>query len=193
MSIGERLLGLAPWALAALCIAGITHLASILLMPAVAPRDSYARLAPYFAGAGLHPLPLAEPGQELLPFLDPAFAYAVCGYELGAGPLRLRASFAAAPLISLSFHSRRGLIYYSFTDRAASRGKIEVVVLTSAQLAAAEEQDSEDEPAQELRLLAPETQGFVLLRSLAASPADLPAAQARLAAVSCAVDAPAAR
>lgn len=193
MSFGERLTGLIPWLLACLMFAGIVHFSSVLLMPQVAPHDSYGRLAPFFAGGGLHALPLAEPGQEALPFLDPAFAYAVCGYDLADGPLRLRASFAAVPYVSLSFHSRRGLVFYSFTDRAASHGKIDVVVLSGAQLAQAEEQDTEDEPVQELRLLAPENHGFVLLRALALAPPDMPFAQARLAAVTCAADKPTAQ
>ena len=186
MSLFERLSGFAPWALASLLLAGIVHLASILLMPQVAPRDSFARLAAYLEPGGVHALPAVVPGQEVLPFLDPAFAYAACGYDLSAAPLRLRAVFAPGALVSMSFQSRKGQLYYSLTDRAASRGKIDILVLTAAELAAVEAQDNEDEALQELRLLAPDRRGFVLLRALAVTPGDFAQAQSRLAAVTCA-------
>lgn len=192
ISWGERLADVVPWALASLILACVVHIGSILAMPRLAPRDAYIRLATYIGAGGVRPLPAVEPGQEILPFLDPAFAYAACGYDLAQGPLRLRASVTAGALMSMSFRSRRGQLYYSLTDRAASRGKIDIVVLTAAQLAQAEAQDSDDELIQELRLLAPELQGFVLLRSLAGAHSELPLAQARLAAVSCGADAPAA-
>lgn len=185
MSVGERLSGLVPWLLASLLFAGIVHLSSILLMPRVAPRDAFGRLAAFIAPGGFRALPLTEPGQEILPFLDPAFAHAVCGYDLARGPLRLQAALLPGPLLAMSFHSARGIVFYSMTDRAASRGKIDLRVLTPAQLAEAEGQDNEDEPVNELRLLAPEATGFVLLRALATSPSDMTAAQARLGAVSC--------
>jgi uncharacterized membrane protein len=192
MTLGERLTGLFPWALAGLALAGIVHIASVLLMPRLAPRDAYTRLSAFIAPGGVRPLPAAEPGQEILPFLDPAFAYAVCGYDLAKGPLRIRAAVVPGPFVSMSFRSRKGQLFYSLTDRAASRGKIDIVVLTPAQLTEAEAQDNEDEPIQELRLLAPELQGFVLLRALAGAQSELPLAQARLAAVACGTDAPAA-
>ena len=180
MTPGERLSGLLPWALACFALAGIVHIASVLLMPRLAPRDAYTRLAAFIAQGGLRPLPAAEPGQEILPFLDPAFAYAVCGYDLARGPLRIRAAVVPGPFVSMSFRSRKGQLFYSLTDRAASRGKIDIVVLTTAQLAEAEAQDSDDEPVQELRLLAPELQGFVLLRSLAGAQSELPLVDANV-------------
>lgn len=185
MTAGERAAGLVPWVLASLMLAGIVHLSSVLLMPRVAPRDAFGQLAAFVVPGGLRALPVPEPGQEVLPLLDPAFAYAVCGYDLATGPLRVQASLAAGAFVSMSFHSRRGLVYYSFTDRAASRGKIEVRVLTVSQLVQVEAQDKDDEPIEELRLLAPEAEGFVLLRALATSPSELAAAQGRLAAIGC--------
>ena len=185
MKPGERLAGLAPWLAASLIVAGIVHLGSILLMPRVAPHDAFARLAAYFVDGGVRLLPSVEPGKEVLPFLDPAFAYAACGYDLAHGPLRLKASLAQGPLVTISFHSRHGVVFYAFTDRAASRGSIDVLVLTAQQLADIEAQDNEDEPPQELRLLAPESKGFVLLRALARWPGEIAAAQARLAGIEC--------
>ena len=185
MTPGDRIARLTPWLAATLIFAGIVHLTSILLMPRVAPHDAFARLAGYLRDGGISLLPSPEPGKEVLPFLDPAFAYAACGYDLAKGPLRLKASLAPGPLVTLSFHSRHGVVFYAFTDRAALRGAIEVLVLTAPQLAEAEAQDNEDEPPQELRLLAPENEGFVLLRALARSPGETAAAQARLAGVEC--------
>jgi hypothetical protein len=53
-------------------------------------------------------------------------------------------------------------------------------------LEALEALDAEDEPPQELRLLAPTREGFVLAGSLALDPGDLDTARARLSSISCA-------
>ena len=42
--IPDRLLNFLPWAIATLMIAAMAHLVSVLLMPALAPKDAYARL-----------------------------------------------------------------------------------------------------------------------------------------------------
>ena len=44
MKLVDRAIGLLPWAMAALLIAGVVHIVSVLLMPLVAPRHAYARL-----------------------------------------------------------------------------------------------------------------------------------------------------
>lgn len=67
----DRLLNFLPWALATLMIAAMVHLISVLLMPALAPKDAYARLASYAKTVGINEgvvaLPPITPGAEILP------------------------------------------------------------------------------------------------------------------------------
>ncbi|HLN07535.1 MAG TPA: DUF1254 domain-containing protein, partial [Xanthobacteraceae bacterium] len=70
------------WLLGGLVLGGIVHLATILLLPSGATRDAYSRLSE-LARVNLV-VPIPEPGPEgaALPFMDPAFAVAVCRYDL---------------------------------------------------------------------------------------------------------------
>lgn len=167
MSAFGKVGGALLWLAAMAIVAAITHLVSILLMPVVAPRDAYVRLAGVAQPALLTVLPRAGPGETLLPQLDPAVALGVCRYDLTEGPLRLRAAVNPDGFMSFSFHGRDSAIYYAMTDRAATRGDIVVLLLTPAQLEAAEQQDEQGSTPEETRLLAPGPLGYVLVRALA--------------------------
>lgn len=180
---------LAMWATATLAIAGVTHLTSILAMPRLAPHDAYARmekLAPTPHRTTL--LPQAGAAGEA-PMDDPALERGVCRYDLSQGPLRLRANLAPEALMLMSFHSRYGEVYYSMTDRSATRGRLEALLFLEEQRDDVEADDSEDELPQELRIVSPTPQGFVLFRALAERPGEHEAARARIAAIQCGLDA----
>jgi uncharacterized membrane protein len=179
------LFGSAVLVLGVICIAGIVHIASILAMPFLASKDAYARLAALAGPAQITLLPRAFPGKETLPFPDPAMARGLCLYDLSEGPLRIEANVAPEALMTLSFRGRSGRVFYSMTDRAAFRGKIEVLLVTAEQLAEIEAEDDEDEVPKELRLVAPTVQGFVFFTSLAERPSLYPEAEARIQAVLC--------
>ena len=68
----------------------------------------------------------------LLPFMDPAFAAAVCRYDLGDGPLKLTAPVSQA-YTSVTFYTRHGVAYYGINDRAAGRRAIELDLMTTQQ------------------------------------------------------------
>lgn len=185
--MSDRALGWFAYLLAALIVAGLVHIVTILALPHVATHDSYARLASIAQTNRFTPLPQSAPGAELLPMQDPAMARGVCRYDVTNGPVRVRAEIAGLDgLMTLSFHDRRGASFYATTDRGGLRGRIDVVLLTQNQLEALEALDAEDEPPQELRLLAPTREGFVLAGSLALDPGDFDAARMRLSSITCA-------
>ena len=78
------------WLLGGLLLGGIVHLATVLLLPRTATQDAYTRLSATAPANGIMALPAPTPDDALLPFMDPAFATAVCRYDLAAGPLKLR-------------------------------------------------------------------------------------------------------
>jgi uncharacterized membrane protein len=190
LNIPDRYLDLLPWLFATLLVAGIVHIVSVLLMPTVAPNDALARLASYVKSAapaeGLVMLPQMAPGAETLPFEDPAFAEAVCVYDLAKGPLRVKTSVDGEDFLGLSFHANAGRIYHSMTDRSAIKGKIDIVVGDARQIDALTSADEGDAPPpQEVRLTAPAKRGFILIRSLAKRASDQERARNRLSAISC--------
>jgi uncharacterized membrane protein len=187
----DRLLGIIPFIAAIICVAGIVHIVSVLAMPAVAPQDVLTRLSGVAApGDGVVLLPAASPGREIMPYEDPSVALGFCKFDLSKGLYRVRTNIDGEHFIALSFHTRAGRVFYATTDRSALRGKIDIAIVNAAQLETLEASDPEDEPARELRLLAPAGTGFVLIRALAERPNELPKAETRVTSVTCTPEGP---
>ena len=120
------------WLLGGLLLGGIVHLATVLLLPRTATQDAYARLAAdRRRSTAWCALPAPTPDNAVLPFMDPAFAIAVCRYDLADGPLKLRVPVSQA-YTSVSFYTRNGVAYYAINDRAAGRRIIELDLMTAA-------------------------------------------------------------
>lgn len=186
MTPRRLLLDLLMIGLGAAMIAALVHIVSILIIPVYATRDAFARLSergPVDATVGL---PQPSPAERAIPYRDPAIASAFCRFDLGAGPLRVRAPADGAQFVSLSFHTRRGGIFYALTDRAAAHGVLEALVVTEEQARALAAKDDEDSPVQELRVVSATPTGFVMIRALSEEPSLYPRAQAAAQALSCA-------
>ena len=173
-------------------VAGLTHLVAILLLPDVATRDAFDLLAargPRKDGAardGMALLPPARPGDTLIPFRDPAAVQGLCFFDLAKAPVRVRTTVGEGRLLSLSFRTRDGRVFYSMTDRAALRGTIDIRLVTPAQLETVADGDDEDAGLpEELRLKAPATTGLVIATALIARPGDRADAEARIKAIAC--------
>jgi uncharacterized membrane protein len=177
--------------LAGVLLGGIVHLVSVLALPRIASNDAYARLAPTTKLNAVTPLPLADPSNEPMPFMDPAFAMAVCRYDLTSGSIKLTVPVSQA-YTSVSFYTRNDVAYYAINDRSAGRKVIELDLMTEAQHAELPE-DEEVTAADRLIIDSPTTTGLIVLKALAPEPGLMPQAQASLAASNCKVqsDAPA--
>ncbi|TAL83573.1 MAG: hypothetical protein EPN75_01075 [Beijerinckiaceae bacterium] len=189
MTFIDRLLTFLLYAIAVVFVAGVVHLVAILIMPEFAPHDAFARISKLASTHQPVPLPQALPGKELTPFEDPAVAQAVCMFDLTHGSLHVHANIDPEHLLTLSFRGREGRVFYGVTDRAAVHGKIDIRIVTPEQLQALDAQDDEDNPPQELRLVAPQPKGFVLIDALVARPGERAAAEARAMSVVCAPEA----
>ena len=179
------LAGALVWALAVVMLAGVVHISSILLLPSVAARNSYVRLSPFAPARGFAALPAPAPGVESLPFTDPGAILAVCRYDLGAGPWRIRVDTDTEALTSLSFYSSSGLVFHTLTDRAALRGRLDVTLGTAAQIEAAEAADTDEALANEVRLASSSRSGIILMRAMASSSAGADLVLRRVKAAEC--------
>ena len=123
------------WLLGGVLLGGIVHLGTVLLLPRTATQDAYARLAAVAPVNTSHgACRRRRPDDAVLPFMDPAFATAVCRYDLSSGPLKLRVPVSQA-YTSVSFYTRYGIAYYAINDRAAGRRVIELDLMTAQQRA----------------------------------------------------------
>ncbi len=63
--------------IAGVLLGGVVHLVSVLALPRIATQDAYSRLTPMTKLNAVTPLPLADPNNPPMPFMDPAFAIAI--------------------------------------------------------------------------------------------------------------------
>lgn len=179
-----RPLFLLPYGLAALGVAVVVHLVSILLMPTLAPADALRRLAAGTGANRIEILPPVRPESMHVPFADPAVQLAVCRFDIAASPVFVRVRTADS-FVSVTLLAPTGRVLYTLTDRAAVRGLIDLRLLTRAQLQQLEAGEAEGEPVQELRLELAETSGLVVIKALSPWPSLAAAAEETLAAARC--------
>jgi uncharacterized membrane protein len=186
MSRGGRFL------IATLCglvLAAGTHIAVIFASPFMAERDAFDRLRSTLDADKAQIVANLGGTGTWLPQPDPAVALGACAFNLANGPTRIL--MKTTPLFeTLSFHAKATGVFYAVTDRAAVRDQLDIVVMTPRQLdeARAAEDDAEPVGQQEVRVVAPENQGFVIVRVVSPSPSQNAAAENAAKSVSCTID-----
>jgi uncharacterized membrane protein len=171
------------WLLGGVLLGGVVHLATILILPSMATNDAYSRLAPLAPVNKVVPVPAPAPDKAAMPFMDPAFAMAVCRYDLSAAPLKFSVPISQA-YTSVSFYTRSDIAYYAINDRAAGRRVIELDLMTAEQHGDVPDNE-EITAADRLIVESPSTTGLIVIKALAAEPGLLAAAQSSLAAAKC--------
>ncbi|MDE2331593.1 MAG: DUF1254 domain-containing protein [Bradyrhizobium sp.] len=178
---------------AGVLLGGVVHLVSVLALPRIASQDAYSRLTPLTKLNAVTALPAADPSDTVMPYLDPAFATAVCRYDLSGGPIKLAVPVSQS-YTSVSFYTHNDVAYYAINDRSAGKKVIELDLMTEAQHADLPE-DEDVTAADRLIIDSPTSTGLILLKALAVEPDMMAQAQASLAAATCKVqtDAPPAK
>jgi uncharacterized membrane protein len=173
----------ALWLLGALLLAGIVHLATVLVLPRMATQDAYARVSAITPVNAVVPVPTPTPEKAIMPFMDPAFEVSICRYDLSAGPLKFSVPISQA-YTSVSFYTRSDVAYYAINDRAAGRRVIELDLMTATQRAELPENE-EITAADRLIVTSPTVTGLIVIRALAAEPGWVPHVRSVLAAAQC--------
>jgi uncharacterized membrane protein len=171
------------WLLGGVLLGGVVHLATVLLLPKMATQDAYSRLAPLTPVNKVVPVPHPSSDQATMPFMDPAFAMAVCRYDLTQAPLKFTVPISQA-YTSVSFYTRADIAYYAINDRAAGRRVIELDLMTPDQHN--ELPDNEEiTAADRLIVESPTNTGLIVIKALAAEPGLLASAQGTLTSAKC--------
>ncbi len=174
------------WILGALLLGGIVHLSTVLAMPQAATQDAYSRLAQITPVNTVVPLAAPSAPDAAMPFMDPAFAVAVCRYDLAAGPLKLSAPLSQA-YTSVTFYTRNSVAYYAINDRAAGRRAIELDLMTEEQHAQVPEEEDVT-AADRLIIESPTRRGLIVLHALAPEPGLMVMARRALAGAQCRIE-----
>ena len=174
------------WILGGILLGGIVHLATVLAMPQAATQDAYSRLEPLTPVNAMVPLAAPTAQASVMPFMDPAFAAAVCRYDLANGSIKLNAPVSQA-YTSVTFYTRNSVAYYAINDRAAGRRAIELDLMTAEQHAQVPEEEDVT-AADRLIIELPTTTGLIVLRALAPEPGLMPMARRALAGAQCHIE-----
>ncbi len=171
------------WLLTGILLGGVVHLVTVLVLPKTGTQDAYSRLAPLTPVNKVVPIPAPSPDKAAMPFMDPAFAMAVCRYDLSKAPLKFSVPISQA-YTSVSFYTSSDIAYYAINDRAAGRRVIELDLMTPEQHS--EVPDNEEiTAADRLIVESPTNGGLIVIKALAAEPGLLALAQNSLVAARC--------
>ena len=171
------------WIAGGLVLGGVVHLVSIMWLPRTATQDAYARLTPVAPVNGFKLLPAPTPADSTMPFMDPAFATAVCRYDLTKGPVKLSVPLSQA-YTSVTFYTRYDVAYYAVNDRSASRRAIELDLMTTKQHDDLPE-DEDVTAADRLIVESPTMTGLIVARAFSPEPSLLATATAALTGAQC--------
>jgi uncharacterized membrane protein len=171
------------WIAGGLVLGGVVHLVTIMWLPRTATQDAYARLTPVAPVNGFKLLPAPTPADSTMPFMDPAFATAVCRYDLTKGPVKLSVPVSQA-YTSVTFYTRYDVAYYAVNDRSASRRAIELDLMTTKQHDDLPE-DEDVTSADRLIVESPTMTGLIVARAFSPEPSLLPTATAALTGAQC--------
>ena len=164
-------------------LGGIVHLGTVIVLPRTATQDAYSRLARITPVNTVTALPAPAPESSAMPFMDPAFATAVCRYDLSQGSLKLTVPVSPA-YTSVSFYTRYNVAYYAINDRAAGRRVIELELMTVDQHN--QLPDEEDVTAADRLIVeSPTVTGLIAIRALAPESGLMPMAQNAIGGARC--------
>lgn len=113
--------------------AGIVHIAVLFLLPDFAQNDAWSRLGPDSDVYAPHRIDGGRSSGLLKGSADPLFYVSACRFNLEHGFAHIRTD-GGAPFWSVSVYGRGGQNLYSFSDKAATGGKLDFVVVTPAQM-----------------------------------------------------------
>jgi uncharacterized membrane protein len=132
MNVLRRLLERWPVVAAALLAAGIVHIITIFLLPQVYRTDAFRRLAPTLPVNAFVIFPTARPRAQVLPFQLPDSRYAICRFDLGSGPVIVRASLTE-PGWTLSAYTASGETFYALPASEQRRLNLTLLIMPSAE------------------------------------------------------------
>jgi uncharacterized membrane protein len=149
--------------LLALIIAGLIHIATVLGLPQVAPRNAWTRLSSLAEPNKLVLLPAASPAHQSLPLMAPDMRYAFCRYDVTRGPVRI-----AAPIIDelwiIAFYRPNGANFYTISGGDINRENIEIIISTENNALLDAETEALYDNDDVVVVTAPENVGLAVIR-----------------------------
>ncbi len=113
-------------------IAGLVHIAIVLLIPSYGTRDAYAQLSRDFPMLAFKAMP-DDGSQSPIADMDPFFAYGVCRFDITGEGVRIEApridTFWSATIVN-----EDGTVVYSLNNRTAIETRLDLLLLSPVQI-----------------------------------------------------------
>jgi uncharacterized membrane protein len=149
--------------LLAVIIAGLIHIATVLGLPQIAPRNAWTRLSSLAEPNKLVVLPAASPAHQSLPLMAPDMRYAFCRYDVTRGPVRI-----STPIIDelwmIAFYQPNGANFYTISGSDINREKIEIIISTESNALLDTETEALYDSDDVVVVTAPENTGLAMIR-----------------------------
>lgn len=172
-----------------LVLAGLIHIGAVLLLPMVAPRNANARLIGLGPVNTMIQLPTAEPGKQVMPMMAPDVRYALCRYDLSAGPVRLKAPIGDE-LWMIALYTPEGSNFYAVAGGDLKRDEVDLIIATGDQTVMEASVDAPVDAERVLVVNSPVTEGVALIRAPLAGPSGAGRAERGLKRAYCGPHAP---
>jgi uncharacterized membrane protein len=173
------------YVLLCLVLAGLIHIAAVLALPGLAPKNAWARLVPVGSTNTLIQFPALKPGNEVMPMMAPDVRYAFCRFDLAQGPVRLKGT-VPNDLWMIAFYTPEGDNFYTVPGADMRSAQLDLVIATGEQTVAEAGVDA-PEGADELFVIkSPVQEGIAIIRAPLSGPSRAARAEDALNATTCA-------
>ena len=115
------------WAMIGTVLGAIVHIGYVLAAPLTSSATAWRQLSPQLPINEMRVLPPVRPGAQPLPFMAPDVHYAMCRYDLGAGPLQIKTRLLDATW-SVSLFTALGENFSTFSSGDVQKSELEMVV-----------------------------------------------------------------
>lgn len=173
------------YVLLCLVLAGLIHIAAVLTLPTLAPKDAWARLVPLGPANTMIQIPPADPEQGIMPMMAPDVRYAFCRYDLAGGPVRLKAS-VPSDLWLIAFYTPGANNFYTVVGADMRRSQLDLIIAKADQPVAEAGVDAPEEADQVVVVTSPVEEGVAVIRAPLSGPSHANRAEEALKATSCA-------
>ena len=147
-----------------LVLAGLIHIAAVLALPALAPKNAWARLVPLGEPNAMILLPAASPGNQVMPMMGPDIRYAMCRFDLKHGPVRIRAG-VPNDLWLIALYTPDGDNFYTVQGADMRRAQIDLIVAKEDQEVAEAGVDAPEEAEDVVVVKSPVDEGVAMIRA----------------------------
>jgi uncharacterized membrane protein len=152
------------YVLLCLVLAGLIHIAAVLALPSLAPKNAWARLVSLGPANTMIQIPTLSPGQEIMPMMAPDVRYAFCRFDLAQGPVRLKGK-VPDDLWMVAFYTPKGDNFYTVSGADMKSAQLDLVVAKADQPVAEAGVDAPEESDEVFIVKSPVEQGIAMIRA----------------------------